>query len=262
MRKMMQRSLSCLLTLAMVVTMLMTSTLAAEKSAKLEFDYSANYESSKVVSLEVYKGYPANGYAAEEEILKQLETVKPQADGSYAVTEAGTYAYHVHGTGYYNILQLFNVTEADLTAGAKKLTVIGGKLGGSGYEPTIKPEKAPDSYKMDARDSMLIFWPEEINDSFTVAPQGYTTPAFDGKHAANEFTSQDQMMAFLQKMDKSSDVMHLYSAGTTPNYKYDLPPGTLHHLRDPRERHARRGRQDRQEQRQGQHLVPGPDPPQ
>ena len=37
MRKMMQRSLSCLLTLAMVVTMLMTSTLAAEKSAKLGF---------------------------------------------------------------------------------------------------------------------------------------------------------------------------------------------------------------------------------
>ena len=37
---------------------------------------------------------------------------------------------------------------------------------------------------------------------------------------------------------------------------------SLPHLRDPRERHARRGRQDRQEQRQGQHLVPGPDPPQ
>ena len=71
MRKMMQRSLSCLLTLAMVVTMLMTSTLAAEKSAKLEFDYSANYESSKVVSLEVYKGYPADSYAKEEEIFSK-----------------------------------------------------------------------------------------------------------------------------------------------------------------------------------------------
>ena len=69
MRKMMQRSLSCLLTLAMVVTMLMTSTLAAEKSAKLEFDYSANYKSHTGLSIEVYKGYPANGYAAEEEIL-------------------------------------------------------------------------------------------------------------------------------------------------------------------------------------------------
>ena len=107
MRKMMQRSLSCLLTLAMVVTMLMTSTLAAEKSAKLEFDYSANYDSSKVVSLEVYKGYPADSYAKEEEIFSQLEAITPQADGSYVVTAPGTYAYHVHGTGYYNILQLF-----------------------------------------------------------------------------------------------------------------------------------------------------------
>ena len=118
MRKMMQRSLSCLLTLAMVVTMLMTSTLAAEKSAKLEFDYSANYDSSKVVSLEVYKGYPADSYAKEEEIFSQLEAITPQADGSYVVTAPGTYAYHVHGTGYYNILQLFNVTEADLTDGS------------------------------------------------------------------------------------------------------------------------------------------------
>lgn len=39
MRKMMQRSLSCLLTLAMVVTMLMTSTLAAEKSVKITLEY-------------------------------------------------------------------------------------------------------------------------------------------------------------------------------------------------------------------------------
>ena len=185
MRKMMQRSLSCLLTLAMVVTMLMTSTLAAEKSAKLEFDYSANYESSKVVSLEVYKGYPADSYAKEEEIFSQLEAITPQADGSYVVTAPGTYAYHVHGTGYYNILQLFNVTEADLTAGVKKLSVIGGKLGGNGFEPTIKPEKAPASYKVDLRDSMLIFWPEEINKHFALEPQNYTTPAFDGKHAAN-----------------------------------------------------------------------------
>lgn len=223
MRKMMQRSLSCLLTLAMVVTMLMTSTLAAEKSAKLEFDYSANYESSKVVSLEVYKGYPADSYAKEEEIFSQLEAITPQADGSYVVTAPGTYAYHVHGTGYYNILQLFNVTEADLTAGVKKLSVIGGKLGGNGFEPTIKPEKAPASYKVDLRDSMLIFWPEEINKHFALEPQNYTTPAFDGKHAANEFTSQEELMAFLKKMDAASGTMHLYSAGTTPNYKYDLP---------------------------------------
>ena len=52
---------------------------------------------------------------------------------------------------------------------------------------------------MDARDSMLIFWPEEINKHFALEPQNYTTPAFDGKHAANEFTSQEELMAFLQE---------------------------------------------------------------
>ncbi len=31
---------------------------------------------------------------------------------------------------------------------------------------------------------MLIFWPEEINKHFALEPQNYTTPAFDGKHAA------------------------------------------------------------------------------
>ena len=223
MKKTMQRSLSCLLTLAMVFSMLMTNAFAANESAKLEFDYSGNYDSAKSVSLEVYKGYPADSYAEQDEIFEQLEALTPKSDGSYVVTEAGTYAYHVHGTGYYNILQLFNVTEVDLAAGTKKISVNGGKLGGDGFEPTIKPEKAPDTYEMDPRDNLLVLWPEEINEHFTIEPQNYTTPAFDGKHAANEFTSQDEMMEFLHKMDQSSDMMHLYSAGTTPNYKYDLP---------------------------------------
>lgn len=223
MRKMMQRSLSCLLTLAMVVTMLMTSTLAAEKSAKLEFDYSANYESSKVVSLEVYKGYPADSYAKEEEIFSQLEAITPQADGSYVVTAPGTYAYHVHGTGYYNILQLFNVTEADLTAGVKKLSVIGGKLGGNGFEPTIKPEKAPASYKVDLRDSMLIFWPEEINKHFALEPQNYTTPAFDGQARRQRVHLSGRADGLPQEDGRRFRHHALYSAGTTPNYKYDLP---------------------------------------
>ena len=49
----------------------------------------------------------------------------------------------MHGTGYYNILQLFNVTEADLTAGVKKLSVIGGKLGGNGYRADHQAGEGP-----------------------------------------------------------------------------------------------------------------------
>ena len=55
---MMQRSLSCLLTLAMVVTMLMTSTLAAEKSVKITLEYPKDVPANDVV-VTMFKGIPA-----------------------------------------------------------------------------------------------------------------------------------------------------------------------------------------------------------
>lgn len=223
MRKKMQRSLSVLLTLAMTVSLLMVSALAAEDGAALEFDY-ANYESTKGLSLEVYKGYPATLWMPYETLEDLgLERIAPNADGKIVLTEPGTYSYHVHGEGYYNILQLFNVTQADIAAGTKKLTAIGGELGGEGYEPTIKPSLAPDTYEMDVRDEMLVFWPEEINQHFKVDDQGYTSPAFTGDYAANEFTSQDDLMAYVTKQAAGCKYMYLYSAGETPNYHYNIP---------------------------------------
>lgn len=222
MRKSMQRSLSWLLTLVILCNMLTINVFAVESGAKLVFDYS-NYETTDGLILEVYKGYPAHTYTSEESILSSLEAVLPQEDGTYLITEPATYSYHVHGEGFYNILQLFNVTEADIVSGVKTLVVIGGELGGEGYEPTIKPELAPDSYTMDPRDSLLTFWPEEINEHFTIDDQGYGTPAFTGEYAANEFTSQADMMAYLTEQAAACDYMHLYSAGTTPNYHYDIP---------------------------------------
>ena len=104
MRKMMQRSLSCLLTLAMVVTMLMTSTLAAEKSAKLEFDYSANYESSKIVSLEVYKGYPANGYAAA--MIDAAGLKGERVGGAMVSTKHAGFVINAGGASYEDVVAL------------------------------------------------------------------------------------------------------------------------------------------------------------
>ena len=49
MKKMMQRSLSCLLPLAMVVTLLMTSTLAAEQSVKITLEYPKDVPANDVV---------------------------------------------------------------------------------------------------------------------------------------------------------------------------------------------------------------------
>ena len=80
---------------------------------------------------------------------------------------------------------------------------------------------------MDARDAMLCIWPDEILEHFTTEntthDKEYNTPAFDGTDAAHEFTTQDEMVEFMQDRDKKCDYMYLYSAGETPNYHFDIP---------------------------------------
>lgn len=189
------------------------------------------------VTVELYSGFPTSASSTLDTMISRgyLQEILPNEDGSYTINKAGTYSYHISGDGYYNILKIFNVTDEDIAAGTMTVKVTGGKLGtnedafGDGYQPTVKPSQAPDTYVMDARDNMLCIWPDEILDQrFSVEgttheANSYTTPAFDGTDAAHEFTTQDEMVAYMKEMDAQSDDMYLYSAGTTPNYKFDIP---------------------------------------
>ena len=65
-----------------------------------------------------------------------------------------------------------------------------------------------DKIRQMADSNTIIGNPIKTDDCTTILPVsrisfGFASAGtdFDGKHAANEFTSQDQMMAFLQKMD-------------------------------------------------------------
>ena len=189
------------------------------------------------VTVELYSGFPTSASSTLDTMISRgyLQEILPNEDGSYTINKAGTYSYHISGDGYYNILKIFNVTDEDIAAGTMTVKVTGGKLGtnedafGDGYQPTVKPSHAPDTYVMDARDNMLCIWPDEILDQHfsvegtTHEANSYTTPAFDGTDAAHEFTTQDEMVAYMEEMDAQSDDMYLYSAGTTPNYKFDIP---------------------------------------
>ena len=188
------------------------------------------------VTVELYSGFPTSASSTLDTMISRgyLQEILPNEDGSYTINKAGTYSYHISGDGYYNILKIFNVTDEDIAAGTMTVKVTGGKLGtnedefGDGYQPTVKPSQAPDTYVMDARDNMLCIWPDEILDPYfttedTTLDKKYTTPAFDGTDAAHEFTTQDEMVAYMKEMDAQSDDMYLYSAGTTPNYKFDIP---------------------------------------
>ena len=204
--------------------------------ATLSFTYPEGI-TAKEVKVDLYSGFPTSASSTLDTMINngQLTEIRANEDGSYNIYKAGTYSYHIYGDGYYNILKIFNVTEADLARGAVSVEVTGGKLGtnedafGDGYQPTVKPSHAPDTYVMDARDNMLCIWPDEILDQHfsvegtTHEAGSYTTPAFDGTDAAHEFTTQDEMVAYMKEMDAQSDDMYLYSAGTTPNYKFDIP---------------------------------------
>lgn len=203
--------------------------------ATLSFTYPEGI-TAKEVKVDLYSGFPTSASSTLDTMINngQLTEIRANEDGSYNIYKAGTYSYHISGDGYYNILKIFNVTDEDIAAGTMTVKVTGGKLGtnedafGDGYQPTVKPSQAPDTYVMDARDNMLCIWPDEILDPYfttkdTTLDKKYTTPAFDGTDAAHEFTTQDEMVAYMEKMDAQSDDMYLYSAGTTPNYKFDIP---------------------------------------
>ena len=203
--------------------------------ALLDFTYPGAIDPEKV-TVELYKGFPTSASRSLADMIDrgELEELVPNfTDGVYTITEPGTYSYHISGEGYYNILKLFNVTEADIASGAISIEVTGGELGsndgkfGDGYQPTVRPSAAPDTYVMDNRDNMLVIWPDEILEHFTTENtthnKTYNTPAFDGTDAAHEFTTQEELMAFMADRDASCGYMYAYSAGTTPNYKFDIP---------------------------------------
>ncbi|MCR5825307.1 MAG: hypothetical protein K6G54_01945, partial [Oscillospiraceae bacterium] len=213
---------------SIVLSLSITTTFASVGSLTITLP-EETYGESPAVTVEVYKGMPTSSSIVVETLVSRgtLKSIGEVAmKGNTAMTfmpeEAGIYCYYVYGEGYYTILKLFNVSEEDIVNGMR-LTAEGGLVAGNGYEPTYAPELAPDTYKMDSRDATLTNWTDEILEHFTIEPQGYETPAFDGTDAANEFTSQEEMMAFVQDRTAKCDFMYLYSAGSTPNYGFDIP---------------------------------------
>nr|MCR5826040.1 hypothetical protein [Oscillospiraceae bacterium] len=231
MKRAISKALSLLLAFSMVASLAITTALASPGN-RLLFEFpEETYGTDVTATVDVYKGVPTSSSATIASCLENGQLTEVALDvgntGCAMPTEPGTYCYTVYGEGngdYYPVIKLFNLTAEDIANGDKTIALEGGKCGtenGDGYEPGYMPSEAPATYTPDARG--LINWTDEVLAHFTVQDQGYKTPAFDGKHAANEFTSQEEMMDFIENRVATCSYMYQYSAGTTGYYEFDLP---------------------------------------
>lgn len=213
-----------LLSAALIASLLVTPSLAAG-SAEIQFQYPSDVKASEV-TVSVYEGYPAG---SGEAAVTALTEVDKDAQGDYVITSPGTYTYWVRGDGYYNISKIFNVTQEELNSGTVKLSIETGKLAQTGFEPT-NPNLAntPENFAQDSRDALLTIWADEVLDKYFSTDtlkgyEAYDTPYFTIDRADHQFTTQDELMTYVQSKDEACDDMYLYSLGKTPVYNYDMP---------------------------------------
>lgn len=219
-----RKGTSFLLSGALMIGLLILPSAAQSSSATLEFQYPEDVDPA-AVTLTVHEGYPA---ASGEDAVSALPQVEQNEDGSYNISAPGTYCYWVRGDGYYNICKIFNVTQEELDAGTISLEVETGKMAYTGYEPTSPNlTNVPENYAQGASDSVLALWPDEILEEFStdelVGYEEFDTPFFTEERADHEFTSQEEMLDYLEEKDAGEEDMYLYTLGWTPAYHYEMP---------------------------------------
>lgn len=133
----------------------------------------------------------------------------------YSSLTAGNYRFTASGKGYYNIVKNLYMTEEKL-AGLTAVSADPGKTAGKGYEASnAQIQLLTDEAYENMVPSDPSLWPEYADV--------FTTPAFTNPHAAHEFTSQDEMMAFLKALDGTSLHAYQYTLAKSSYYGYDLP---------------------------------------
>ena len=222
----------------LAILSLLVFSASAFASAKVKIKV-PEYISANALTISVHKTFPTNSSITESVTeaggswFSAANTVTKEPDDSWIFDRAGTYCYYVRGTHYYSLVKLFNVTEAQVNENKTiELTAATGPIGAHGYEPgNPYLADAPSNYAselLDLRDKILAAWPDELMNAIysTNGLQGYkdfTTPTFTKQKARHEFTSQEDMMEFVQNIVNSSQKAHLFELGKTPNYSMVMP---------------------------------------
>lgn len=220
----------------------------ATTSTALVFEYPEDVPMEEIL-LNVFKGIPMWYQKYEAKAIEDipaaltnskdytnLTEIPPDSKGHYPINEAGGYCYFVRGKEagkYYNIIKLFIVSQEDLLSETKTILLDTAQSAGTGFETGynnpigIHGETVPEGFDQGIQHLVPIDGTDEmmklLDTDELKGYQPFSTPAFQKGRARYQATTQDELVKFISDYSATSKNMHVFSAGTTENYRYDLP---------------------------------------
>lgn len=159
------------------------------------------------VSLSVFSGF-------EDREDGAIEYAEKLCDGKNATyyfdLPCGNYHYLACGVGYNTHHKNFIVTDENLKNGGKRINADPGKLSAD-----RRYEANPERTNFSLTDEFLRSPIMNMDDFLSRFPGLLDTPAFDEGKANAQFTSQEEMEAFIKSHCEKCDTMHIFVAGKT-----------------------------------------------
>ena len=194
----MKRLLAILLIFVMLLGLLPATVFAANITIKINVPTG--------VSVSLYTSFAGNGSS----VSGSSSTSGSTKTVTYSGISGGTYSFYTRGTGYYEYYKNIYLTSGSVTYNGDP-----GKKSNKGFENGRLVEYTDGCMS----NSML-----SKADAWAGYEDIFDTPFFTiSSKAKNEFTTQDEMMAYINERDDDDDNMYVYTIGKSPTYNFDIP---------------------------------------
>jgi len=142
-------------------------------------------------------------------------SVSQPADGyityTYSDVKAGIYATRITAPGCYNVCTAFYITEDDIAAGAKTMTVELVKASGDGYEPKTGNSANVQRHILPGLAALLTTG--DLTMDGKTPFEEIKTPAFAESKNDHQYTTEAEMLALLDALQSQNSRMHVFELG-------------------------------------------------
>lgn len=163
-------------------------------------------QAAKDVKVELY-----TEFADGEKVNPDMTLAEGDMINYYFLNLSGKYRYTASGTGYYSITKNVYISPEE----AKTMNIMDvtpGTTTGAGWEASVVKQATDELMQNRPADASL--WPEY--------QEAFQTPFFINNHRDHQFTTQQEMVEFLQQLAETDPNMYIFSAGQS-GYGLDIP---------------------------------------